>query len=212
MKAKDKIREIIDNIKGEKNSQRIKTTENLKENIQKTKMSRSELIDKLLNEPDYGKRVALIHDQLEGNIASQMAFGEAVEKMREHLHAEQGQTREEFEKGLRESAVKLFDSQVDELSKMNDNERVSYYNKHNISLINRAFYEEYVEKKIAEAGDVNPEEQAEAEAIKQKEQKAKDDQDYFDIIECGQNPPGPNYITAEEAIAMDKADEGMGTE
>ena len=119
-------------------------------------------------------------------------------------------TKEEFEEGLRKSAVNMFDSQVDELSKMNINERVSYYNKHNISLINRAFYEEYVEKKIAEAGDVNPEEQAEA--IKQKEQKAKDDQDYFDIIECGQNPPGPNYISAEEAIAMDKADEGMGTE
>ena len=191
-----------------------KTTENLKENTQKTKMSRSELIDKLLNEPDYGKRVALIHDQLEGNIASQMAFEEAVEKMREHLHAEQGQTKEQFEKGLRESAVKLFDSQVDELSKLNGDKRVSWYNKNNISLINRAFYEEYVEKKIAEAGDVNPEEQAEAEAeaIKQKEQKAKDDQDYFDIIECGQNPPGPNYISAEESIAMDKADEGMETE
>lgn len=186
MKAKDKVKEFIDNIKGKKED---KTT------IEKTNTINIgpsiSSIEAIINEQDFNKRMDMYR-------AAHYNFGMiiAAEESRNHSPINNGQTMKEAIDEFDQNFHDEYLAECNKLAEMDDNDRIDYYNKHGFNVAQMAQYESTINEVIEKN-------QAETEAIRQIEQKAKDDQDYFAIIECGQNPPGPNYISAEEAMKMD---------
>jgi len=169
MKAKDKVKEIIENIKGKKED---KTTVEKTNTINIGPSISS--IEAIMNEQDFNKRMDM-YRAAHYNVGMMIA----AEEGRKHSPITNGQTMEEsiekFEQDLHESYL----SECNELAEMDDNDRIDYYNKHGFNVAKMAQYESTVNEIIEKN-------QEEADKILQDEQAAQDDYDYMRIIEMDQ--------------------------
>ena len=148
MGKKGKIREYFEGLRKDKTS----TTEVVKTTSDKLPID--DLFERLMKEPDYGKRLKIYNEQ-EGSLASKMAFEETFEELRKHSNVEQGETKEEFDKKLTQSVLKFVDDTVDMLVNMPDtNERMAYYKSKNMNVANIAFYEKLRDDAIKDGNSV----------------------------------------------------------
>lgn len=169
MKAKDKVKEIIENIKGKKEDKTtIENTNTI--NIGPSISS----IEAIINEQDFNKRMDM-YRAAHYNVGMIIA----AEESRNHSPINNGQTMEESIENFEQDFHKSYLAECNELAEMDDNNRIDYYNKHGFNVAQMAQYESTI-------NEIVEKNQEEADKILQDEQAAKDDYDYMRIIEMDQ--------------------------